>query len=217
MGKYQKSVWGKIKNKVGEGVGRKWRNQWIVAAYQPEVSNPNTTAQQLQRTRFGVLAFLAKSFRSAINIGYEYECRGKKQFPRAMFMKDNFENVRADTPGNASVDYSELVLAVGGMPEASFGAPGFTNPLEVDVTMSSTTDMPDANADDDVYLFVYSTEAGAGILTAPVKRSENSIVAHVPAYWNGHRVHVWGFLRSANPEFVGQMSPSRYLGSGTIS
>lgn len=218
MGKYQKSVWGKIKGKVGEGVGRKWRSLWVLAAYQPEVSNPNTTSQQLQRTRFRALTYLAKAFRSAVNIGFDFECRGKKQFPRAMFMSRNFENVTADTPGSASILYSELVVADGSIPEASFGAPSFTNPLEVDVSMSSTADMPDADADDEVFVFVYSTEAGAGMLNShATKRSDNSVTVNVPAYWNGHRVHVWGFVRSANPEFVGQCSKSRYLGSGTIS
>ena len=203
--------------KVGTVIGSFWKGIPVMRAYKRVVTQRNTESQQLVRTRFAAIGSLAGAFLSAIRIGLKEVARKQRLTEGDVFVQRNWEHVHADTPGSASIDYSELQIADGHLPEASFGAPSFTNPLEVDVSMSSTTDMIGADADDEVYLFVYSTEAGAGMLGTTAKRSDNQVKANVPAYWNGHRVHVWGFAKGAGTQNAGTLSKSRYLGSGTIS
>ena len=66
---------------------------------------------------------------------------------------------------------------------------------------------------------MYSPEAGAGILDQSAVRGDHTVQVSVPTYWNGHRVHVYGFGKGGdeNTQFAGVTSNSRYLGSGTIS
>ena len=186
-------------------------------AYKRQIHDANSEAQQIVRTRFGTINSLAGAFVSAIRIGFAEIARRKHTTEGNVFVQENWHNVQSDTPGSATVDYAEFVIARGNLPEASFGSPVFSEPLEVSCTMSDTSDMIGADAEDLVYIFVYSPEASAGVLGDVQKRADSSITANVPAYWNGHRVHVWGFAVGNGTDNAGVISNSRYLGSGTIS
>jgi hypothetical protein len=133
-----------------------------------------------------------------------------------MFIKKNWDSVTADTPCAATVEYTEFVCSEGTLPEPNFGAASFTNPLTVEVSMTDSSSVEGASAEDKVYLFVYSPEASAGKLGDTKVRIDESIACNVPAYWNGHRVHVWGFAIGNGTNNKGVTSNSRYLGSGTI-
>lgn len=206
-----------IRNKLGNAVGRKWRTLDVLAVYNGRPRNPRTEAQQLNRTRFAGLASLAMSFASAVKIGFKNVCDGTPIPQRSYFIKENWNHVHANTPGQPTIDYTELVVAKGALPEAQFGAPSFADPLSVEVSMTDSSDVDGADARDKVYLFVYSPEAGAGKMGDTKVRADESIACDVPAYWNGNRVHVWGFAVGGGPDNMGIVSPSRYLGSGTIS
>lgn len=207
-----------IRNKLGNAVGRKWRTLDVLSVYNGRPRNPRTNAQQINRTRFGAAANLAMAFDAAIKIGLKPICAGTPIPERSMFIKKNWDAIHADSPDAATVDYTELTLAEGTMPEAQFGAASFANPLAVEVPLTDSSDGNQALETDKVRLFVYSPEALAGMLSAEKVRDDDSIAVNVPAYWNGHRVHVWGMCYgAANTANAGKVSNSRYLGSGTIS
>lgn len=206
-----------IRKKLGNAVGRKWRTLDVLAVYQPFVSNPNTNAQQLVRTRFAAAAHLAMAFATAIKIGFKGICDGTKVPQRSMFIKKNWGCITASGPGESTVSYTDLVIAEGGLPECQFGNLDFTEPLQVKVPMTDTSELPGTNGSDKVYLYAYSPEAGAGMMGDVVTRADDEVKVEVPSYWNGHRVHVWGFAVGAGASNAGRISPSRYLGAGTIS
>lgn len=217
MGKVQVGILDGFVGKVGTVVGSFWKGKPVMRAYKRQIGNPQTEAQELVRTRFSTIGNLASSFVSAIRIGFKNIARSQKITEGDYFVKVNWPNVTSDTPGSSTVNYAEFVIAKGNLPEAQFGSPVFSEPLEVSCTMSDTTGMIGADAEDLVYMFVYSPEASAGVLGAPQKRSDQSISVSVPAYWNGHRVHAWGFALGNGTDNKGNTSNSRYLGSGTIS
>lgn len=203
--------------KVGTVVGSFWKSKPVMRAYKRQISDRNSEAQQLIRTRFSAIGSLAGAFHTAIKLGFKQVAKAKKMTEGDIFVKENWGYVHAETPGAATVDYTELVLAKGNLPEAQFGATSFADPLSVEVPMTDSSDVIGADPRDKVYLFVYSPEAGAGMLGDVKVRADESIACDVPAYWNGHRVHVWGFAIGAGPDNAGVISNSRYLGSGTIS
>lgn len=206
-----------FRNKLGNAVGRKWRTLDVLSVYNGRPRNPRSTAQQINRTKFAGAASLACSFNAAIKIGLKPICDGTPIPERSMFIKKNWDAIQCDTPGAATVDYTELVIAEGGLPEAQFGAASFADPLAVEVPMNDSSDGNQALETDKVRIFVYSPEAGAGMLSTEKVRDDDSIAVNVPAYWNGHRVHVWGFCYgAANTANAGKVSMSRYLGAGTI-
>lgn len=203
--------------KVGTVVGSFWKGKPVMRAYKRQVSDANSEAQQLIRTRFGAISSLAGAFHSAILLGFKEIAKRKKMTEGDIFVQENWEAVHADTPGAATADYTEMVIAKGHLPEAQFGAASFADPLSVEVPMTDSSGVIGADAHDLVYLFVYSPEAGAGMLSHNANRSDASMSVTVPAYWNGHRVHVWGFAIGGGTDNAGVISQSRYLGSGTIS
>lgn len=207
-----------IRKKLGNAVGRKWRTLDVLAVYQPFVSNPNTSAQQMVRGRFAMAAKLAMAFARALELGFANICKGTKVPQRSMFIKKNWGTIHADSPSDITADYTEMVVAQGTLPEVLFGNASFSEPLQVAVTMSSTAGIEGADSHDKVYLLVYSPEAQAAVFSdGRNTRADESASVNVPAYWNGHRVHVWGFAVGAGTDNMGVISNSRYLGSGTIS
>lgn len=210
---------GRLKKKSGPNVFRKWRNLQVMGVYNSEVRNPNTDAQKVVRIAFSAAARIAAAFSSAIMIGFENICKGSKVPQRGYFVKENWSCFHGDISGSSTVDYEDLVVSQGDLPEIQFGNATFENPLEVDVPITDNASVIGTHANDIVFVFVYSPEAGVGILSSNKKRSDPSVAINVPAYWNGHRVHVYGFGKGAAANTInpGDLSNSRYLGSGTIS
>ena len=152
--------------KVGTVVGSFWKSIPVMRAYKRVVRNPKTESQQLVRTRFAAINSLSGAFHSALQLGLAEVARRCKQTEGDVFVARNWECVHADTPGAATVDYTELVIADGKLPEVLFGNASFAEPLQVSVPMTDTTGVIDADSHDKVYLFVYSPEAGAGVMSS---------------------------------------------------
>ena len=208
-----------IRKKLGNAVGRKWRTLDVLAVYQPFVSNPNTTAQQLVRTRFGAAAHLAMCLSGAVEQGFLSICKGTKVPQRSMFIKKNWDNIHADTPGTPTIDYTEIIVADGSLQTPDVvGNASFADPLAVDITLTaySGAASPVIDALDKVIAVVYDTEAQMCYMKDGV-RGDNGITVTVNSYSNGHRVHVWAFAVGAGTLDEGKVSPSVYLGSGVIS
>ena len=217
MSKNSQGYMGPQIGKLGPAIGYLWKGRQVFRGHNPFVKDRNSEKQQLVRTRFKAVNSLMNSIGAAVNLGFGHLADTQRTLTRNLFLKANWDCVHADTPGAATVDYTELVIAMGHLPEAQFGAASFADPLSVEVPMTDSSEVIGADPRDKVYLFVYSPEAGAGMLGDVKVRADESIACTVPAYWNGHRVHVWGFAVGAGPDNEGEISNSRYLGSGTIS
>lgn len=210
---------GRLKKKSGPNVFRKWRNLQVMGVYNSEVRNPNTDAQKVVRIAFAAAARLAAAYSSAIMLGFENVCKGTSTPQRGYFVKINWSRFHGDASGSATIDYEDLEVSKGSLPQILYGNATFANPLEVDVPITDNSSAIGANANDTAYVFVYSPEANAGILAANKTREDPSVAINVPASWNGHRVHVYGFAKGADQNSLkaGEYSDSLYLGSGTIS
>lgn len=216
MGKINAGYLSPFRKKLGNAVGRKWRNLNVLSVYQPNVRNPKTNAQEIVRTRFGAASSIAMNIATALKLGFGVITKGTKIPPRSYFIKLNWNHIHASAPGSATIDYDELIIAKGGLTPFQFDTPSFDNPLTVSVAMTNNSSIEGASANDLAYILVYDPESGEGILSTGKERTEAQIAVNVPAYWNGHRVHVYGFGvgdATANPDKV---ATSRYLGSGTI-
>ena len=217
------AVLGNIQGKVGNVVGRKFRNEYVVAAYQPKVRNPRTTAQQLIRARLGALSQLSNSMASAINNGLRNAAKGSKWSPRNLFVKLNFEAVHAASPDSVSIDYTDIVLSKGTVNNPHFGAPQFDNPLQVGMTCS-LDGMPNGYQSYEVETFLYAPDLRIGIKKQTrFQAASGLITVDVPASWNGTKVHVWCWTRFIgntdveNALYEGAVSNSAYCGSGNIN
>lgn len=214
-----------FKNKLGNGVGRRWRNLNVIAEYNGTPRNPRTTAQQIQRAIFSVLTGLSRGFKSVLNDSLGGICEGTKTFPRAKFISLNKGAVQASSPDSVNVTYSDMVVARGGVPPATFLAPQFDTPQTVEVNFGINAfkaAYPNADpADLKCRLVIYNPDAKLAVF-GDTKGDLNTASVIVPGYWNGMKVHVWGYLRYLGddmPEYGlmnGDISDSIYVGSGNI-
>lgn len=220
MAIYNGGILDEYKNKIGNVVGRRWRNLDVISKYQPSVKNPNTEKQKIQRMKFKTLSSLAKAFRIPLDISMAGVAAGTKNPVRGQFISRNMEAVEVTLPDTVDVDYTLLKVADGGFVEASFGSPQFNDPLKVSVSFSYDI-ITDVNSEDDqIHLVVYNPGANLAIEKA-ARAGARSIVVDVPNSWNGETVHVWGYTVAAEagnrPTSPSQVSPSHYIGNGSIN
>lgn len=223
MSKNAKGVLGQQVGKVGPVVARKFRNFDVYSAYQPNVKNPRTEKQQLNRLRFAAISGLAHGFGCAVRLGFGAAVRGTKESMRNRFTKLNIANVTPSGVDSVDIDFTAMRIAQGGLCPVHFGTPAFDTPMEVEVPFDDlNANACQKTANDKVYVVVFSPDAGLACVGEGVKRSAGKAVVKVPSNWNGTQVQVYGFVRNdgeANTEFdiaAGECSDSTYIGSGTI-
>jgi hypothetical protein len=220
MAIYNGGILDEYRNKVGNVVGRRWRNLDVMSKYQPNVKNPNTDKQKIQRMKFAELSRVAKAFRIPLATSMAGVAAGTKNPVRGQFITRNMSAVEVTLPNTVDVDFTQLDVAAGGYFEASFGSPNFDNPLAVEVSFSYDVIPNVTSGDDMVHLVVYNPGDNLA-LEASAKASARSIELTVPNSWNGETVHVWGYTVAAEagnrPTSPAQVSPSHYIGNGSIS
>lgn len=101
------SVFGKITGKIGNVVLSSTGGEVIAREYNPNVSNPNTTAQVDQRAKLKLMSQIAAALAPVIVIPKE----GLKS-SRNLFIKKNFNSVYA-SGGVAQITYENLQLTNG--------------------------------------------------------------------------------------------------------
>lgn len=100
-------ILGKASGKLGSAVFATQGGQQVVRQYQPNVKNPNTEAQTMQRARFKLMTQLSSSYANVIAIP-----RSGSQTSRNLFVKKNMPLVIGTADG-AQVVYENLQLTNG--------------------------------------------------------------------------------------------------------
>lgn len=224
MAKYNAGYLSPIKNKLGNAVGRKWRNLDVLAVYQPNVHNPRTTAQMANRNKLSLASHAGSMLRAAIRLGLTGVTKNTRVFPRAKFVSLNV----AEMPSTGlTIPYDHIVVAKGSTPMPVFGTIDLSTPqtarIEWDNTALDSIIPPSKLSNLKVYLVVLCTNLGVSIVSQATDFAEGNISASLPNGWNGLAVETWGFARyeGANDEELGLInsmaSDSTYLGKGTVN
>lgn len=220
MGKMRMGILSPFKGKIGTVVGAKWRGGiWYQRAYSDDVKNPRSDNQQIVRARFSALAELAHGFLTAHTLGFAADALARPTMTTGnVFFRRNWSHVTASGRESVNVDFTGLVCAAGPAVNVHFNAPQFDTPLQVDVDFDDNMEVIGADSEDLVYVFVYCPDAKAGVLSTPAKRHDQTISVPVPSYWNGMKVHVYGFIKNwnGNPSRPNAVSDSMYIGTGNI-
>lgn len=101
------SILGQGRGKLGAAVFSSTNGQQVVRQYQPNVKNPNTVAQTVQRARFKLMTQIASSYAPVIAIP-----RSGAVSSRNMFVKKNMPLV-IGTENGAQVVYENLQITNG--------------------------------------------------------------------------------------------------------
>ena len=219
MAKIKSSSLGLFSGKIGNVVTYITRGKNIVRIYTDTVANPNTNKQQLVRARFAALGKLSSDFLGAIDLGFAYRAKQRRNFPANNFMMANWEAVSASSADDVTVDYASMKLAAGPLSEVEFGTPdwGAQEHLTIAVPFTDNTGAPRTDANDEVYIFAYVPELGQGVLSTASTRSTASVSITVPTSWNGMTAHLWGFTVGQGSATAGTVSDSVYIGNGEVA
>lgn len=209
------------RNKVGNIVTYIRAGKMISRAYVARIRNPKTAAQVLQRAKFKLLSGLAKSLASALSLGF-YGTADALVSARNVFIKKNTGIVGGEDPDDLSVGYDEMVVADGAGVAVTFGTPDFSSPSTVKVGWTNPfATVPGASDDDKVYVVVYCPGVGYSVVSEVGVRNGGGTPAEIsiPAYMQGQRVHVYGFVVGSMTNYGYERVPSHssYVGFGTIS
>lgn len=168
MGKILSGILGPVTGKVGPVVGGTWKDQAYVRSYVIP-ANPNTVAQQAQRTKFGECVDFAKLLVGQVfNVYTDPFLKSMSGYN--FFIKRNIDVF------DGSTDYSALKLT-----EGKLAVPAIISvvPDESDaraVVTFDTTNGSNGAATDKVFACVYNVDTGAmGFAAAEVNRSTGTI------------------------------------------
>lgn len=209
---------GSYRGKLGNTYGRKVHGVALNALMPTPRGNKNATEEMRDiQLRFKTLAQMASAFMAAIVIGLKARAKAigplVSQFDA--FIKDNWNAASAEG-GVVEINYGDIKIASGNLPEVGFGSADFEEPLRVSVGFTGNSDTPGADAHDEVRLVVYQPDSNKTVMSAPVQRSANTIEMALPSTWSGTTVHVYGFTVGAGTTNKGIVSDGSYIGTGHV-
>lgn len=216
MAKYYGSNWGTIKNKVGNAVGRVWNGINVMSQWVPEISNPNTTKQQLVRVRFRTLGKLARTFRAALLQSFAHVNRQYHTTPYAMFVKANWSAVSVSSLDDVTVNYSRLKLSEGGGQVPACGSIDNTGQhLSLSVPFEYDTHQVGSSAQDEI-VGVFCNDELQQVLCRVAFAADDHFAIECPASWNGMYVHVYAFSVGGDEGNRNIISDSVYVGRAEV-
>lgn len=214
-------------NKVGSVVGYKFRGEQVYRGYQKKVANPRTTAQMLNRARFGSLSSFLREVSVPINWGYEKVAKGTKWSPRNFAYRTNYPVV---FPGSTDeVDLTRVIMSKGNLLNPQLGEADFSTARNVRIPITSSPYAAATNALIDFVIVVYAPElkevvVGTSNLATDVQGLSANV--SVPASFTGQTVLVWAFIRARQSDIEDptyglieklSVSDSVFLDAGEIS
>lgn len=224
MAKYFAGYLSPIKNKLGNAVGRRWRNLDVLAVYQPNVKNPRTNKQVQQRKRLAFTSSLARTLNPVISMTLARVCAGTKTFPRAKFVSLNIAN----TTTSGTIDHwQDLILSDGKMLNPTFGAAttGANNDVTVTWTEQSLSEsLPDADTDAcKVSVAILNSVKNQVVVSRPTAVSAENVRVLCPGSWIGDSCQVYAYTQCLGEAAliegiqIGDYSRNAYVGTVSIS
>lgn len=179
----------KKSGKEGDVIHSSWHGRAYTRRMPVSVANPQTEAQQAHRRAFAEISRLSAGMKNAHSIGLHWKAVREKLNTHSVF-----RTLNKDCYGADGVDYARVRISFGTVSGVSITSAAVDAQGVVSVAFSSRHSAAEAN--DEVYLFVYCPEEREGRLAHPVGRGAGSICAELPLEWRGHVVHLYAFVKS---------------------
>lgn len=220
---------GGITGRVGNVIGYFRRGKFLLRAYNPHTTNPQTMLQRLQRRRMSMTMKLLKEATSILKIGFYY---AKPGYELVNAVKKSLPGVMGETPEAVTIDFSKIVLSqnqFSAMPVMA--APTFATAAQIALTNELPSDafieeLPSEYQNVDgakLVVAVYNaTKKVWDKLETPYDEAA-SVTMTTPTDWTGDTVHVYGFIAVEPDRILGEggrpcmVGPTVYAGTGVIS
>jgi hypothetical protein len=205
MAKIKSGILGPVSGRIGGVVGAKWKDVPVLRSYPISVANPNTSAQQNQRGKFGQCVSVAR-FLLADLIHVYWD-----PFSRTMSGFNHFIQVNIDAFGPESLISPENFYSARGVLSGLKDADLSTNLASHSllITWSDNSGEGDALGLDCLAVCWYNITQGywSFKLTTAVRQDEECSIID-PYLASGNVLHVYPFL---SREDISRISDSVYL------
>lgn len=211
MGKASQGVFGGWTNKVGNVVGRFRGGVNIYSIYQPNVSNPKTTAQQQGRRIFTMCTQFLSKVGQIASIGFKNQKNGNYWMGEGI--KANYDDAVTGTWPSYNLNFSKLSVSKGNLSNPY--APSCTvQGQDLNFSWTDNSGIGNALDTDLVGIAVYNdTKNDAVCDSASAPRSARQASFTVPSTWTGDKVEVYLMVHRADDSMV---SDSLFLGEFTL-
>lgn len=196
MGVIKRGILGGFSGKVANVVGGTWKGIDYIRSLPLSVANPNTAAQQAQRTKFsGVVDFASETLTSIVKPLWDRFAVKMSGYNH--FIQSNIDNWATIFPDVAA----DFVMSRGSLTGVDNldGEDGAAANLAL-ITWDDNSGTGTATATDEVYIIVMNENQGNfGVLSGTAVRSDTSAIVTTPTdAVNGDILNVYVAFRTAN-------------------
>lgn len=208
MATYSKSTFGKIRGKVGETVGSKWRGVKYLRSL-PDKSGKAPSVKQLAvHAKFALSASRLTPIKELLNIGFGDKKLNKITGYNAAARAFLTEAIIGEYP-NFEVDYSKVKMSKGSLDEPDINMELGT---EIALTWPDELDSTRAFADDRMVLIIFNETKENYKVREGFTRGDLAFTTPFPGK-PGDALHLWSFCIKRDGKTV---SNSLYLGTAVV-
>lgn len=195
--------------KLGPSVGFIWKGRAVMRAYVSNIRYPNTVLQQAERDWFISMVRFAATARSALLLGMRQLAYSEQMTESNVFVKHN--KYCFDREGGGC-NYGRLQLSFGCVaPVMALTTTVDEGVLRCTFRRHSGTAM--CHGSDKVYIYVYDSRSGCGLLSQAVRRGDGMVAMRLPDGWVAETLHAWLFAVDSR----GEASASTYVAPTTTA
>lgn len=211
MGKSSQGVFGGWTNKVGNVVGRMRGGVNIYSIYQPNVSNPKTTAQEQGRRKFKMCSQFLSAMAGIAKIGFKAYSQGG--YWMGVGVAHNYDDVATGSWPSYTYNFSKLVVSKG-MLANGYGTSCSAQGSDLNLSWTDNSGIGNALDTDLLAIGVYNEDKNVAELdSASAPRSARQASFSTPSSWTGDKVHVYAFMHRADDSLSAE---TLYLGQFTL-
>jgi hypothetical protein len=176
-------------------------------------NNPNTPAQQTQRSKFGLITRFLSKINPVIRRGFKSDLKQQTEFSSALSY--NIKKAVTGEVPDVQIDYSALMVTRGSLVPTVGSSASTDTPGEVTFSWTNNAGKGNARSEDQALMLLYNTDRGRALYVTEdgPTRKEETYTFHVPDAYAGETVEAYlGFVTADGEE----ASDSEYLGTLTL-
>ncbi|MEX2350064.1 MAG: DUF6266 family protein [Flavobacteriaceae bacterium] len=213
MATFDKGILGGFSGKVGTVVGAYWRGKNVMRSLPRTTERPATPAQELQRTKFTVVAKFLTPIKFLVGAHFGTEQGDKSPFNLATSY--HLKEAVMEVGDDIEMDLPKVLISKGGLQ----GLQGQSFVAEaasvMRVAWGDNSGQGLAEPDDALAVVVYCPDLNLFETYVPAaQRQDEQVDLTAPGYFSGLEVHAWATFISADG---GMAATSSYLGSITVT
>lgn len=209
MGKNYQGINGNWSGKVGNNVGHIRGGRTIISVYQPQVANPQTTAQMRQRQKMQVIVQMLSAMEGFIRAMWTNVKSTSTAWSECMGY--NMKNAVGGTYPNQEVAFNNAKVGSGKTP-LPYNPSASVDSNTLSLSWADNSGDGDAKSTDKMNVAVYnSTKHVANYELEVADRSSRTHSMAIPTSWNGDSVEVYCAMSAGS-----EGGDTFYLGSFTV-